>query len=62
MLPMISAMRCSFCRMLAAIWAGGRCGMSSLARGFLRSRLQSLASSSAVDTFQARSFSLRSDA
>ena len=33
--------------------------MSSLARGFLRSRLQPLASSSAAGTFQARSFSSR---
>ena len=43
MLLMISAMRCSFCRILTASWSGGRCVMSSLARGFLRSRLQPIA-------------------
>ncbi len=36
----ISPMRCSFCKMSAASWAGGRCVMSSSVRGFLRSRLQ----------------------
>ena len=34
MLPMSSAMRCSFFRMSAASWVGGRCVRSSLARGF----------------------------
>ncbi len=40
MLPMSSAMRCSFFRMSAASWVGGRCVRSSLARGFLRSSIQ----------------------
>ena len=56
---MISAMRCSFSRMLSASCAGGRWVMSSLARGFLRSRLQPAASSSAAGTFQAWSVSFR---
>jgi len=51
MFPMISAIRCSFFRMSAASWAGGRCVMSSLARGFLRSRLHPFASNSAAGTF-----------
>src|SRR5262249_29872654 len=62
MLPMISAMRCSFCMMLATSCSGGRCLMSSLALGFLRSRLQPLARISAADTFQACSFSFRPEA
>jgi hypothetical protein len=37
------------------LWWGGRCVMSSLARGFLRSRLQPLASSSVAGAFR-RSF------
>jgi len=32
MVPMISAIRCSFCRMLAASWSGGECGVVLLAR------------------------------
>jgi len=41
----------------AASCSGGRWVMSSLARGFLRSRLPLLASSSATGTVHARSFS-----
>src|SRR5882724_8780012 len=58
-LPRISTIRRSFSRILSASSAGGRCVMSSLARGFFRSRLQPVASSSAAATFQARSFSSR---
>ena len=59
MLPMISAMRCSLCRMLATSSSGGRWVMSAAPRGFLRSRLQLLAINSATGTFHARSFSSR---
>ena len=50
MLPMISPIRRSLARMLAANCSGGRCVMSSFARGFFRSRLQPAASSSAAGT------------
>lgn len=59
MFSMISAIRFSFSRMLAASCSGGRCVMSSLARGFLRSRLQPVASNSAAGTFQAWPLSFR---
>src|SRR5439155_23621193 len=61
MLPIISAMRCSFCRTLAASCSGGRCVMSSFARAFFRSRFTPrnepsvlYSSSSAAEIFHAR--------
>ena len=60
MSPISSMMRCSFSRMLATSCSGGRWVMSSLACGFLRSRLQFAARSSAAGTRQARGFSSRS--
>jgi hypothetical protein len=51
MRPIISAMRCSYSWMLAAMCSGGRWAMSSLACGFLPSRLQALGSSLAAGPF-----------
>ena len=48
---MISAIRCSFFRMLSASCSGGRCSKSSAALGFLRSRLQPAASKSGGRNF-----------
>src|SRR5581483_7452383 len=58
-LPIISAIRLSFSRILSTNCSGGKCAMSSFACGFLRSRLQLLFRSSATGTFHACSFSLR---
>src|SRR5437588_528180 len=62
----ISVILCSFCRMLSVSCSGGRCVMSSLARGFFISRLTdtrfpcvSYFSTSFAEIFHARSFSSR---
>src|SRR6266540_2103010 len=57
--PTIATIRTSFCKMLSTSSAGGKCSMFGLPRGFLRSRLQPVASKSAAGIVQARSFSSR---